>query len=151
VNRNPKSELAQVRAAVTAIRDQIADDPLARRARLEEPIPIRTPTGELDSWFGALTFGDRLVGFLQINPDLSLHRYSSFQRTPGDPEGCPRAASWLDVNSIRMRARSVAAEGDQLGQPVLSYQGNRDRIAWRVPIVDREKNVYVVGDHAYRA
>jgi len=150
VNQDLEQEVARVRAAANRIRAQIVEDPLARAARLEDPIPIRTASGELDSWLVALTNETCLLGFLQLNPDLSLHRYSSFQRTPGNSEGCPRPASWLDLDTVQERARTVATEDDQLGQPILSYQGNRDRIVWRVPIIGKETSIYVVGDHAYR-
>jgi hypothetical protein len=151
VNQTERPDLSRVRAAARKIRDQIVNDPLALAARLEDPIPVHTAAGELDSWFVALTAENCLLGFLQLEPDLNLHRYSTFQRMPGNTRDCPPAASWLDPETIRERARSVAAASDQLGDPILSYQGNRDRIAWRVPIItDNEATIYVVGDHAYK-
>ena len=38
----------------------------------------------------------------------------------------------------------------QLGEPILSYLGNRDRIAWRVPVGDGQESVYVIGDDVQR-
>jgi hypothetical protein len=150
VNRPAESDLARVRAAATELREQIVYDPLALTAALEEPIAVQTPSGELDSWFVALTVEGRVLGFLQLEPDLSLHRYSTFQRTPGDAEGCPPADSWLDPDTIRDTAGRVARADDHLGQPVLGYDGNRDRIAWRVPIIGKAERIYVAGEHAYR-
>jgi len=153
VSEIPTPDLARIRAAAEEIRDQIVDDPLALAARVEAPLLVHSDTGDLDSWFVALTAESRLLGFLQLEPDLELHRYSTFQRGPGTTEGCPPADSWLDPDTIRDRARTVAAEGDQLGQPVFGYHGNRDRIAWRVPVSgnDDEGVIYVAGEHAFRA
>ena len=92
-----------------------------------------------------MTTNDLLLGFFQLESDLSLHRYSTFQRTPGSTSECPPAATWLDPDTIRERARTAVAESDQLEQPILSYHGNRDRIAWRVPIANRRASIYVVG------
>src|SRR5207253_2549221 len=88
VSHMPERERGRVLAAARqAVRD-VVDDPLARRARVNDPIPVCSPSGELDSWFIPLTAEQRLLGFLQLEPDLRLHRYSSFQRTPGSSEGC---------------------------------------------------------------
>jgi hypothetical protein len=149
VSQTPQSDLARVRAAAEALRREIVDDPDALGARLEEAIPVRSAMGELDSWFVALTSDDFLLGFFQLEPDLSLHRYSTFQRTPGSTSGCPSAATWLDPATIRERARTAAAEGNQLEQPILSYHGNRDRLAWRVPVANRRTSIYVIGDEVY--
>ena len=149
MSQTPQDDLARVRAAAEELRRELVDDPVALRSRLEEPIPVRSATGELDSWFVALTTNDLLLGFFQLESDLSLHRYSTFQRTPGSTSECPPAATWLDPDTVRERARTAAAETDQLEQPILGYYGNRDRIAWRVPIANRRASIYVVGDEVY--
>lgn len=115
-------------------------DPRAKTARLEQPIPVLGHGDEVDSWFVALTTGGGIVGFLQLEPDLTLHRYSEFD--PPQP-----ASAWLDAAGVIERARAAAAEGDELGEPVLTYRGNRDRLAWRVPIRNRDGAIYVAGDH----
>jgi hypothetical protein len=129
-----------VRAAAEALRRGVGADPAARAATLEQPIPVVSPGGELDSWFVALTIESGLLGFLQLEPDLTLHRYSAFERPPP-------ASAWLDPDAIRERAQAAAAEGDELGEPVLSYRGNRDRLTWRVPIQNRPSTIYVAGDY----
>jgi hypothetical protein len=141
-------DLDRVRAAAEELRRELVDDPLALAATVEEPIPIVGPTDELDSWFVALTGDGLLLGFLQLEPDLRLHRYSSFQRMPGSMAGCPPAEAWLDRSAIRERA-SAAAGGDEVGEPVFGYHGSRDRLAWRVPVAGRSATVYVVGDEVY--
>jgi hypothetical protein len=146
VNATPQSNLVRIRAAAEALRREIVDDPVALSASLEEPIPVCNESDQLDSWFVALTTDDLLVGFLQLESDLSLHRYSTFQRTRGSITDCPPAATWLDTTRIRERARSALAGNKQLGQPILSYLDNRDRLAWRVPVGDGQESVYVIGD-----
>ena len=147
MNPTPQSNLVRVRAAAEALRREIVDDPVALNATLEEPIPVCSASGgELDSWFVALTTDDLLLGFFQLERNLSLHRYSTFQRTRGSITDCPPAATWLDTTSIRERARSALPGNNQLGEPILSYLGNRDRLAWRVPVGDGQASVYVIGD-----
>jgi hypothetical protein len=131
---------ADIRAAAEKLRRQVVTDPAALRATIEDPIPVQAPTGELDSWFVALTADDELLGFFQLEPDLTLHRYSTFDRPP-------LAADWLDRGAIRERARTAAEDGDRLGEPVLSYLRSRDRLAWRVPIANRPVAIYVSGEH----
>jgi hypothetical protein len=130
-----------VRAAADAHRRTVSTD---QAATLEEPIPVVDPDGDLDSWFVALTKDNELLGFLQLEPELTLHRYSEFEH--------PQPASaWLDPDAIRERAQAAAAEGDELGEPVLTYRGNRDRLAWRVPSRNRPSAIYVMGDYVEAA
>lgn len=130
-----------VRAAAQALLREVVVDPRAQTAVLEQPIPVLGPEGEVDSWFVALTTGRGIVGFLQLDRDLALHRYSGFD--PPQP-----VSAWLDADAIVERAQAAAAEGDELGTPVLTYRGNRDRLTWRVPIQNRAGAIYVAGDHA---
>jgi hypothetical protein len=132
-----------VRAAAEALRRTVVTDPAAAAATLEQPIPVLGPDGELDSWFVALTTAEGILGFFQLEPDLTLHRYSAFE--------VPQPASaWLDKGAIVARAQAAAAEGDELGEPVLTYRQNRDRLAWRVPIRNRPSAIYVAGDFVER-
>jgi hypothetical protein len=129
-----------VRAAAEALRRTVVTDPVAKSATLEKPIQVVTPDGEFDSWFVPLTTDDGLIGFLQLEPDLALHRYSTFEH--------PQPASvWLDPDTIRAHAKASAGNGEELGDPVLTYRGNRDRLTWGVPIRGRQSTIYVAGDH----
>ena len=141
MSRSPHSEPARVRAAAAQLLRELGD-PLPDGAMLGEPIPVRNALAELDSWFVPVTAEDELLGFLQLEPDLRLHRYSTF------PSERPPAASWLDPHDSRARSTAVG-ESDRLEQPSLSFHGNRDRLAWRVPLADRRASVYVVGEEVY--
>jgi hypothetical protein len=131
---------ADIRATAERLRREVVGDPAALNATIEDAIPVETPTGELDSWFVALTADEQLLGFFQLEPDLVLHRYSTFDRPP-------RAADWLDPGAIRVRASTAANDTDRLGEPVLTYLSSRDRLAWRVPIANRPAAIYVSGEH----
>jgi hypothetical protein len=128
-----------IRATAEKLRRRVVDDPAALHATIEDPIPVEAPTGELDSWFIALTADKELLGFFQLEPDLALRRYSTFHRPP-------LAADWLDRGAIRERARTAADDGDRLGEPILSYLRSRDRLAWRVPVANRPVAIYVSGE-----
>jgi hypothetical protein len=150
VSRPETGEFGRIRAAVETARDHFVDDPVALGATVTDPIPVQSPAGELDSWFIGLTVEERLVGFFQLEPDLRVHRYSSFERQRSSIDDCPPAAAWLDPTEIGVRARTAARSGEELGEPILSYDGARDRLAWRIPILGSAAVVYVAGNHAYR-
>jgi hypothetical protein len=150
LSRASESHLERVHAAGERLRQTIVDDPVAAGAALAYPIAVRSPAGELDSWFLGLTIDDLLIGFLQLEPDLRLHRYSSFLQSPGETSGCPRAETWLDPAAIRKRASREAPKGEELAEPVLSYHGTRDRLAWRVPVAGQKAAIYVVGEEVFK-
>lgn len=90
----------------------------------------------------ATVFPIRLTEPLTVLPiKPTLHRYSGFD--PPQP-----ASTWLDPAAVVERARAAAAEGEELGEPVLTYRGNRDRLTWRVPMRNKAGAIYVAGDHA---
>ena len=131
---------ADIRKTAEKLQRKVVIDPAALDATIEDPIPVETPTGELDSWFVALTADERLLGFFQLEPDLVLHRYSTFDRPP-------LAADWLDRRAILSRAGTAADDNDRLGEPILTYLNSRDRLAWRVPIANRPAAIYISGEH----
>lgn len=111
-------------------------------------MPIETPQRELHSWFVPVTIGDTLVGFLQLLPDLTLLRYSSFQRRDDSLEGCPSAESWIDIGDVRRRAGQHARRSEKAGTPFLTYDGAPSRLAWAVPLTSRDgatRTLFVAG------
>ena len=97
--------LEDVRTAAEALLRNVVMDRRTDAATLEQPIPVLGPAGELDSWFVALTTEEGILGFLQLERDLTLHRYSAFERPAP-------ASAWLDPDAVLARAQTAAAEGD---------------------------------------
>jgi len=100
--------------------------------RIGSPIPIVDSNDRLHSWFVPLEIGSKLAGFAQLLPSLVPLRFSSFQRNPSDFDSCPDLSDWTDVATIRAHAATLAHAGEELSQPVLSYDQNPSRVAWRV-------------------
>jgi hypothetical protein len=123
-----------VRAQALLQGGELGSGIVRQSARVGTPIAVLAPDGSLDSWFVAVTVGDRLAGFFQLLPDLTLMRYSSFQRREDTLEGCPAAGSWTDADSIRRRAQAHARPGETAGEPVLSYDRAPSRLAWTVSL-----------------
>ena len=148
----PIPESARERAELL-LTSGLAGDPWIReRGELGAAIPVRQPTGDLHSWFVPVTVGERLAGFLQLLPDLTFLRYSSFQRREGELTGCPEAALWLDPETVGATARRVASEGEELGDPVLTFDGSPERLAWAVTATapgGGERTILVAGDAAW--
>jgi hypothetical protein len=119
-------------------------DERSRSLSLGRPLLVRAPHGAADSWFVPLVDDDELAGFVQLGLDLGLRR-ASWLRAP--------AASWLDRDTIRGTARRAAgaADAERLGEPVLSFDGSPDRLAWAVPVGDGEATIFVTGDYAWRS
>ena len=119
-----------------------------RSAQALEPVPVVDPAGsEPRSWFIPIAVGDDLAGFAELQLDLKLIRYSAF------PQAADKAA-WTDPTAIRARAAAFAGDGETLGEPVLSYDGEPSRLAWLVTATDstgRTRNIFVAGDFVYEA
>ena len=129
----------------------VGDPQLRFAARVGMALPVMRPDGAQHSWFVPLTVGDRLAAFLQILIDGTLMRFSSFQRRPGDLGSCPLAADWVDARHIRRHAQAQRP-GSQAGEPVLTFDGNPDRLAWSVPLKNAKgetREVFVAGDTVY--
>jgi hypothetical protein len=132
----------------------IGDAPVNASGRVESPVAVLTPSGQLHSWFVPVTVGDRLAGFVQFMPDGAFMRFSSFQRRAGDLAGCPVAADWLDSNRIKGRAEALRRPDETSGDPFLTYDKVPDRLAWAVPLTGADgtaRLVYVVGETVYES
>lgn len=143
------------RHAQRLFRSGIAESALVDKSgKVEKPIPIHGPNGIIDAWFAAVVVGDKLVGYMRLQNDLTLLGYSSFQRQPDSVDGCPCADTWLDPNVVLEMARSVTGPSDRLEQPLLGYDKHPSRLAWHVRVNaddGEEKQVLVAGGHAYVA
>jgi hypothetical protein len=129
-----------------------AGEVLPHGGRVRSPIPVRDPNGDTHSWFVPLTHGGRLAGFLQLLPDMTFLRASTFQRTAGSLAGCPAADAWLDETTIAARASTRLRRGERAGRPYLTYDRNPTRLVWAVPVTGtggRERTVFVAGDDVF--
>ncbi len=120
--------------------------------RIEMPIAVQGPDGQLHSWFVPVTVGNRLAGFFQFLPDGTFMRFSSFQRRSGDLAGCPAAADWLDPSRIQTRAEVQRQPDETSSKPFLTYDRSPDRLVWAVPLTNARgevRLVYVVGQTVY--
>jgi hypothetical protein len=119
------------------------------------PLPVVDAAARQHSWFVPLQAGSKLAGFAQLSPNLEPLRVSSFQRGPSSGyDGCPDTADWTDPQRIRERAATLANSGERLSEPVLSFDQEPSRLAWRVEAetASGEKRVlYVAGTAAYAA
>jgi hypothetical protein len=117
--------------------------------RLLDPVPVRSPDGAPAGWFVPVARDDSLLGFIQLDAAGRFHRSSMFP--PGAKVG---TADWLDAATIRSRARSQMDPEEELGEPVLSYDGHPDRLAWLVTSTrpdGRTRRVFVAGAAVWMA
>jgi len=122
--------------------------------RVGEPLAVMDPNGTQHSWFVPLEVGGKLAGFAQLLTSLVPMRVSSFQRRPLDYEHCPDVADWTDIHRIATRAASMARQGEQLSEPVLTYDGNPNRLAWKVEAKSSSgetRLLFVAGTAVYEA
>jgi hypothetical protein len=125
---------------------------IAASGRVETPIPVQTPGGQLHSWFVPVTVGNHLAGFFQFLPEGTFMRFSSFQRRADDLAGCPAAADWLDLERIQERAAVHLQPDETSGKPFLTYDRTPDRLLWAVPLTNARgklRLVYVAGQSVY--
>lgn len=130
----------------------VGDEPLRRSATVVRALPVLAAGGGLHSWYVPVTVGDRLAAFIQFLPDGTLMRFSSFHRRPGEFDGCPAAADWLDRDRIQARAAVQRRTDETIGEPFLTYDRTPDRLVWAVPLAHVHGDIrllYVVGDTVY--
>lgn len=147
--RGPPPDAAQrIREAARRLvaSGAVGDDRARRPRAVGTPVPVRTQSGDLNSWFVPVAAdGGRLAAFLQLLPDGTLMRFSSFAVPPP-------AADWLDAKTVLRRARAAQRPGETPGRPFLTYDRNPDRLAWGVIFTDAtgaERLVFVAGDAVY--
>jgi hypothetical protein len=141
-------ETERVRSEVAALLSRGFFD-RERDSSLEigEPLVVSHPDGTPYSWFVPLLRGMKLAGFAQLLPSLIPLGVSSFQ-----PDSLPAAADWIDTNVIRQRAISMLRAGERLSEPVLSYDQQPARIAWRALAISpsgETRTLYVAGPTVY--
>ena len=119
-----------------------------------EPIPVVHPDGTQRSWFVPLVAGSKLAGFAELLPSLAPIRVSSFERRGRIDEHAPNVSDWIDIDRIRARAASIAREGEELSSPVLTYDNEPNRLAWKIVATSplgRSRVLFVAGTAAYAA
>lgn len=119
--------------------------------QIGEPLAVRDAGGSQVSWFVPVEDSGYLVGFVELLPDLTHKRTSSFQRRPGSYEGCPAAPLWLDTAVVLDTARSQMQPEEVAGEPYLSFDRVPDRLAWAVPVrgAGGSRTIYVAGEAAW--
>jgi hypothetical protein len=122
--------------------------------RVGEPIPVLHPNSAQHSWFVPLVAGSKLAGFAELLPSLTPLRVSSFQRQARVYEDCPEVSDWTDPDRIRSRAQSFARQDEQLSTPVLTYDVDPSRLAWKILATSPSGNtrvLFVAGTVVYES
>ena len=132
MQRERDAERASAAAARLLAAGRPAGDLLRDQGRLGEVLAVRDPDGTLRAWLVPVLVDDLMAGYFRAEADLSDWRWSSFQRRPDTLTGCPPAALWLDRETIRQRALSLARPGEIAAEPRLGYDRVPDRLAWIV-------------------
>ncbi len=116
---------------------------------VEQPIPVIGSDRCLHSWFVPVTAGKVMAGFFEFQPDLTLMRYSSFQRHEDSLEGCPPAELWIDPKSILHRINEKMRKGEKVQEVFLTYDKVPSRLTWAVVLESPDgttRTLHVVGN-----
>lgn len=127
---------------------------IRKSGRVEQPIPVLAPSGNLHSWFVPVTVGELLAGFFEFQPDLTLMRYSSFQRHEESLEGCPASELWINANAIQRRVENTAHPGEKVLELFLTYDRTPSYLAWKAVLASPDgaiRTVHVAGDSVWEA
>jgi len=119
---------------------------------IRQAIAVEFPRGRLSSWFVPVTSSDRLLGFFELRPDLTLIRYSSFQHREAETESCPAVADWTDPATILARAAKLQRPDETAETPYLSYDAFPSRLAWAVPVsvpAGQQRIIFVAGESVF--
>lgn len=116
------------------------------------PVPVMNPHDGQHSWFVPLEVGAKLIGFAQMLTTLEPLRFSSFQRVAGRSDECPDVVDWTDPNRILARAATLVKAGEQLSSPVLTYEQDPTRLAWKIEAsspTGGSRSLFVAGTAVY--
>ncbi len=154
MSRNHEAAKVLKRAKELLNSGKFGDLMIHRSGRIEQPIPVFGPKGKLHSWFVPVTVGELLVGFFEFRSDLTLMRYSSFQRREGSLEGCPVAKLWIDADIIRQQALKNAMPGEKILKTFLTYDRVPSHLAWMVVLQSPEgtaRALFVAGGSVWQS
>lgn len=150
----PEDTTAEVRrVAEDLLRDGRFGGPASAEADVLPPLAVHAPDGTLSSWFVPVAEGEALIGFAELLPDLTMTRYSSFQRHPRSTEGCPPVAAWTQPSAVLGILEPHLRPGETPGAPVLTFDGVPARLAWAVDVAgpDGTRTLYVAGSAVWEA
>ena len=150
----PEETAISKRAEALLRSGEIGSAVVRETGRIGAPIPVLTPERQRHSWFVPIAAGDRLAGFLQLLPDLTVLRYSSFQRREDRLDGCPPAELWIDTEKIRRVAQEKARPGETAGEPYLTYDRVPSRLVWAIPLSTTggaTRTLYIAGRAIWEA
>lgn len=123
------------------------------KGKVKMPIRIISPDGKMSSWFVGIVVENKIVSFMRFDIDLRLMEHSMFYHQSRSLDECPLAKIWLDPNTVLELAKTRAASGDELMEPVLSYDKSPSRIAWAVKFKNESRKIgtiFVAGEYVYR-
>jgi hypothetical protein len=107
-------------------------------SRVLDPIAVRTPGGDVESWFVPVVLGGAFVGYVRVGPGGAA--YSQF----GAPQD---VAGWTSPAAVQAAAAASGLVPADDAEPYLGYDGVPARIAWVVPLADGGV-AYVAGPSA---
>lgn len=122
--------------------------------RVEQPIPVLSSDRSLHSWFVPVTVGKVLAGFFEFKSDLTLMRYSSFQRHEDSLQGCPAAELWIDSKAIKHRISKKMHQGEKIRDFFLTYNKAPSRLVWAAVLETLDgapRTLHVAGNVVWEA
>jgi hypothetical protein len=116
--------------------------------------PVNVPGNGLHSWITPIIVGDQFVAFFQFLPDGTLMRFSAFNNKPGEYESCPKYKDWFDSKRISKIAGTLKKDGEEIGEPYLSFDKSPDRIVWGIPLIHKSgasRIVFLINNLPYES
>ena len=134
------------------LREGFFSEERAANVRVGKPVAVIDPQGRQHSWYVPLQVGSKLAGFAQLLPSLEPLAVSRFSHSLPDFADCPDVADWTDHARIRELASTMTKPDEQLSVPVLSFDQNPSRLAWRVEVTSptgAKRTLFVAGTAVY--
>ena len=151
-DREREGEVLQEAKEFLASR-RVGDAHVRANGQLQRPIPVLDPDGGTHSWVVPVALGGRQVGYLQVSYErLTFLRFASFPHQSRDLDSATGSESWLDPVCALERAKKLAYPGEKLYRPVLTYDQQPARLAWKVETRSAEgetRSIMVAGDTVY--
>ncbi len=104
------------------------------QAEVGTPALVRSPMGDPVHWLVPLVIKDLACGFVQVDLSGRVTRIGTYGAGPKDH------ASWFPASFFYAPPPNMLTEVEQrfntleLTDPILSYEGSPDRMAWRMEV-----------------
>jgi len=126
-----------------------------REAAVGNPVLVRTVELEPSYWIVPTVLHDKVLGYIEVDPDGHALGHACFYQSPDDLQSCPNVVTHLNAQEAYQQAEEVRNTylGAEFTEPVFVHDGPHNRLAWMIEIrIEGEvvNRVFVTPSYVYQ-